>query len=453
MGLAFKRPEVALDRYPYDWRMKRFMPYNANLFFIMGQKLKQPDAKGRTWWDKPYHISEYETIFDMAQDIEDSYISMNWFYKCSRRGEFVAVFDHICIDLDCYKYETNPTIQYHDLGENYEILLKFCDDNNIPRPSNILSSGRGIYLHYTFECPVPARCKGRFQATHRELLRKFIPWGADQATYDFSRVFRLPGSVNSQHPRRHRCEFLDYRGKFYDFSTLCDMVLPKKYEDYKKQKIARQERREKARVEYLARRKTNELVPDERGAQGFKGWASWAKKGLYDLKTLGFLRYRGPVRKGECDIFCHEAGILLAQISNPDNLPSNLEQWAEGVINEGYIAKHMHNSMQTLYKKAGQDYSAKKRHKGYTTGTKTIIQKLGITREEMKHLSVLIDHEERLFRKRTKRHEQGNVERPTSQGQSREAWLADNNLSVSKPWEALNISRATYYRMKKSGVL
>lgn len=109
--------------------------------------------------------------------------------------------------------------------------------------------------------------------------------------------------------------------------------------------------------------------------------------------------------------------------------------------------------MQTLYKKAGQDYSAKKRHKGYTTGTKTIIQKLGITREEMKHLSVLIDHEERLHRKRTKRHEQGNVERPTSQGQSREAWLAGNNLSVSKPWDALNISRATYYRMKKSGTL
>ncbi|OUI79603.1 hypothetical protein HK12_13130 [Acetobacter orientalis] len=69
---------------------------------------------------------------------------MNWFYKCSRRGEFVAVFDHICIDLDCYKYESNPTIQYHDLGENYEILLKFCDDNNIPRPSNILSSAEGF---------------------------------------------------------------------------------------------------------------------------------------------------------------------------------------------------------------------------------------------------------------------------------------------------------------------
>lgn len=49
------------------------------------------------------------------------------------------------------------------------------------------------------------------------------------------------------------------------------MVLPKKHEDYKKQKIARQERREKARVEYLARRKTKALVPDERGAQGFKG--------------------------------------------------------------------------------------------------------------------------------------------------------------------------------------
>ncbi|ASL39134.1 hypothetical protein CBI36_00855 [Acetobacter oryzifermentans] len=29
-------------------------------------KLKQPDAKGRTWWDKPYHISEYETVFDVA---------------------------------------------------------------------------------------------------------------------------------------------------------------------------------------------------------------------------------------------------------------------------------------------------------------------------------------------------------------------------------------------------
>ena len=50
MGLAFKKPAEQADRYIYDRKLRRFLPYNENLFFAVGQKLPDPDPRGRIWW-------------------------------------------------------------------------------------------------------------------------------------------------------------------------------------------------------------------------------------------------------------------------------------------------------------------------------------------------------------------------------------------------------------------
>ena len=194
------------------------------------------------WWQRTYHLSEYDAILETLTGMDDAYLSVNWFYKPSRKAEYVALFDHICIDLDSYKHTIDPSITHWDVGTNGTNILRFCDENNIPRPSYIIDSGNGTYLHYCFECPVPAKAKGRYQATHRELLKKFTCWGADQGTYDFARVFRVPGSRNSK--TGSLCQFIDYEGKFYDFSALCDSVLPLKYQDYKADKLARKAKKE-----------------------------------------------------------------------------------------------------------------------------------------------------------------------------------------------------------------
>lgn len=57
----------------------------------------------------------------------------------------------------------------------------------------------------------------------------------------------------------------------------------------------------------------------------------------------------------------------------------------------------------------------------------------------------------RIARKRAKRHTEGREERPMFKGQTREEWRSavfQGSLKAEKPWEAMGISRRTYYRRK-----
>lgn len=118
-----------------------------------------------------------------------------------------------------------------------------------------------------------------------------------------------------------------------------------------------------------------------------------------------------------------------------------------------WMTQNCYSLLSTLKANTQKDFEKGAKKRGYSYTTSDMIQLLALTREEMTHMAVLIDREERLLRKRTKRHEQGNKERPTSQSKVRQEWLAENNLSASKPWEALNISRKTFYKRKKQGLI
>lgn len=118
-----------------------------------------------------------------------------------------------------------------------------------------------------------------------------------------------------------------------------------------------------------------------------------------------------------------------------------------------WMTDNCHTLLSTLIANAKTDFAKGAKKRGYSYTTCDMIQLLALTREEMKHMTVLIDHEERLLRKRTKRYTQGNSERPQSKGQTREEWLSENNLSKLKPWEAMGIKRSRYYELKKLGKL
>lgn len=85
-----------------------------------------------------------------------------------------------------------------------------------------------------------------------------------------------------------------------------------------------------------------------------------------------------------------------------------------------WMAQNCHTLLSTLKANAKKDFQKGAKKRGYSYTTRDMIQLLALIHEDMKHMSVLIDHDERLLRKRTKRHEQGNKERPTSQGKTRQ---------------------------------
>lgn len=129
-----------------------------------------------------------------------------------------------------------------------------------------------------------------------------------------------------------------------------------------------------------------------------------------------------------------------------------VEKWMDGHF-DAWMTQNCYALLSTLKANAQKDFEKGAKKRGYSYTTSDMIQLLALTREEMTHMTVLIDHEERLLRKRTKRQTEGRKERPTSQGKARQEWLAENNLSASKPWEVLNISRKTFYKRKKQGLI
>src|SRR5262245_48765629 len=87
-------------------------------------------------------------------------------------------------------------------------------------------------------------------------------------------------------------------------------------------------------------------------------------------------------------------------------------------------------------------------------------ESLRVTNAEREHLGLWLIHPcdmsaEDLAeqRKRKERARKARYRRKQSSMQNMADYLATHSISRTKPWEALNVGRATYYRLKKRGLL
>lgn len=394
-----------------------------------------------------------------------------------------------------------------------ERLRRFCDGNRIIMPSYIIDSGNGAYALWQFSENQKAtdETKLMFREMMGRLISLFSDWNADPSVKDTSRVLRVPGSINSKTGKPCRIvwpvqgEWMPEQyfepavkhGKTYDFHHLYESLiglkqpeqlsgllrfskltnlepdivqdiqkaehasaLKERREKYQKNKAAGKIRKPRVKrdtsVTYLSREighRTDADTSEARNRKGYRSWESWCRKVLHDLKTLIQIRCHGREAKpGFRDVPLFLAGCMIAQIHRPDFIMKEVGKWMDGHFDE-WMTDNCHTLLSTLIANAKTDFAKGAKKRGYSYTTCDMIQLLALTREEMKHMTVLIDHEERLLRKRTKRYTQGNSERPQSKGQTREEWLSENNLSKLKPWEAMGIKRSRYYELKKLGKL
>ena len=125
----------------------------------------------------------------------DTYLTQNEFYKPNRRTVNVWRMPLAFADLDTYRVESLANLAPEHV---VEYLLRFCDDRQLPEPSLIVFSGRGLQIKWLFTAPIPKRALPRWQAVQLELCRKFEPFGADLNARDASRVLRVVGTRNSK---------------------------------------------------------------------------------------------------------------------------------------------------------------------------------------------------------------------------------------------------------------
>ncbi|EBB2392677.1 replication protein [Salmonella enterica subsp. enterica serovar Worthington] len=395
------------------------------------------DVRGEKRQDS-YKLTDMPAVLGMIDRTRDTWLTQAEFMRPNRRVVNLARIGLLFADLDTYR---QPWAAGRSPEQLAAAVLFHCAQEGIPAPSLLVYSGRGIQAKWLLDGTIPRQALPRWNACQRYLVDRLAGMGADPQAKDASRVLRLVETVNSKSGETCRVVHVeagqDGQPIRYSFEYLAEMLLPVARWTIEQQRRDRAERRQ---LKLLPGGKADNL-------RGFSGrQLAWDR--LEDLRKLAELR--GGVREGErmqhlfwrlnflllsgathSGAMYHEAAALAAELD-----PS----WS-------YRSKEL----MTLYAKAKAYEAGEKVTLGgkefaplYTPKNDTLISLFQISDDEQRHLKTIISTEAAKERDRTRKEAQrraaGVLDRETYESHS---------LSRQKPWEALGMSRASWYRAGK----
>lgn len=388
-----------------------------------------------------HRLSELATVLSMIDPNRDTWISQAEFMKPNRRVVNLARIGLLFADLDTYNVSSLATLSPDRLAQE---VLSYCADEGIPTPSFLIFSGRGIQAKWLLTKTLPRFALPRWNACQRHLVDRLTALGADQKAKDASRVLRVVNTVNEKSGLICYVVHVENGGDGqpirYDFEYLAGELLPFDRASLKGLRLERQKRSEQRQLRLYSGGKSDNL-------RGFSGrQLAWHR--LEDLRMLATLR--GGVQEGErmLHLFWRLNFLLLSGASNS----SLMYHEARALATEldaawGYRSEEL----MTLYSKAKSyeagekvSFAGKEYAPLYTPKNDTLINLFQITDEEQRQLRTIISpsmaRERDKDRKTAARRAAGVVDRETYEAQS---------LSKQKPWEALGMSRSTWYRAGK----
>lgn len=156
--------------------------------------------------------------------VDNCYVSMNSFYRTKdlvddQQGRDVLHLKRLnafYVDIDCYKLGLSKK----------EVLLELKDNyigSQIPEPTFIIDSGRGIYLIWKLRNE-DKKALPRWTAVQQYLTDALKKLGADQACTDAARILRVPYSRNAKSKTNVKIvEFSDLTYSIYDIAKEYDI--------------------------------------------------------------------------------------------------------------------------------------------------------------------------------------------------------------------------------------
>ena len=336
---------------------------------------------------RQYHYRPEELASSLSEWMgEDIYYSQNTFYKPQRRIDNIRQLRTLYVDLDVYNLGLDPEWVLGKLEFEYF-------GQTLPEPNMVIFSGRGLVLIWNID-PLPYMAMPLWRAVENYFAEQLKEIGADTKATDPARIFRLAGSINSKNNATVKAEYRhDYR---YDIHQLQYDYLP----ELSPKKLAVKKKGRKTKIVrmfniytlHLSRaRDIAKLVELREG--DVKGYR----------ETILFLyRYFTACFTDDPEKALDDTLSLNSEFVLP--LPEKEVRSATKSAEKAWKAKSDAKANE-LAKKMGYPGA------GYNMPNQTIIDWLEITPEEQRHLSSIIDKDEKRRRnteaKRMKRREEG----------------------------------------------
>ncbi len=393
-------------------------------------------GKLRHWIEaSPEGLSHVQKMAENSQ-FKAVYFSQGLYWKpgkiAGKAG--IACLPWVWVDLDCHNHVEGWSSMSFD--EQASLICGEAMGAGLPLPSQIISSGRGAYAIWKLINPlwnVSRKKSGRkpasvIEALNGQIQRRLAHIGADARCVEFGRILRVPGSKNWGAYGAIVQTIWD-SSLTYSVGDLKASVLPWSREQVLAHKKAK-------RTPPQARKRRGAPVVDlaaerEKRVAGFTQ-RKHAHRIIEDLRTLAQIRWAGEVPEGWRDVFGHLATAAVARYhKNPATLLDEVQRYTSDFLDDPDLEEHNSTSRKLL-----------EQGRAYAYSIRTMRQLLKVTASESVRLFALSTETEKAAR-------QAKAKRMKRGLKDRDKWLAENNASKSKPWEALGISRATYYRQIK----
>jgi hypothetical protein len=304
----------------------------------------------------------------------EHYLAQNSFKGWPRASDNVNQITSCWIDLDYYKLKDSELRRQLDDDESAVSLILHnctgCVSHKWFVPTQIIRSGRGLYVKWIFSHFLSGAASPRWRACMVALVERFKEFGVDPAARDAARVLRVTGSLNGKSKTVVR---VLHDAKPILFDDLADALLPRKrLSQADRWAIKSLTANAAARFGPKARtEKTNTLTHGK----------SWPLLVAAELALLAHIRGAGAIGHIELIVFLALNFQLMAgQVTSRAEFDSRVAE----------LGGVMHADLKQLNGKVGSLWSRHELGRSmYRFKRSTIIDRVSITAEELTQLPCL----------------------------------------------------------------
>lgn len=149
------------------------------------------ETEDKKWKQLPFipKGARWEELDKFLDPQKDSFISVNLMRTGRKGNDRLAKICAAYVDIDCRKFNLTPE-------KAWEIIKKDFIGEQVPPPSLVVMSGRGLHLYWLLaEHP---KALPRWNVVEGRLAKIFEPLGADSNATDAARVLRLAFTMNTK---------------------------------------------------------------------------------------------------------------------------------------------------------------------------------------------------------------------------------------------------------------